>query len=509
MRRMTTTPIHTTPQPLDLPRLVMRRAGLVALAVWSLAVVLGLSRVGDDIEDEVSAAMTLGGMVARLGSLATVDDGAALASLNALQQARPLRHLQLQVRDEQGKPLLAAVAEPASGWAMSLLLSLHREWLSAPDARQVSWVLTRPGDVRWTVSLHASHESERREALRNFSAVLALLLLCTLGLLVAMHWNVRRALAPVGRLLEAMAGIEEHNVQKLRSLPMMPSRELEAVATGLRHLGDALALAETQRRLLSQQVLGLQEDERGRLARELHDEFGQRLTALRVDAAWLGRRLAADPALLPVVQGMARQCELVQHDIRQLLTRLQPFGASLTNALDTDTGESMQQLLQLLQALVASWAPPGREQGFQVQLKVHWLDAQGRPGHGPTSAQADALGLPRALALTLYRISQEALTNVARHAQARQAMVELHIAGDLAPGSAVSLDWQVSDDGQGLAGLAGGLPRGNGLAGMRERVWAQGAELQCDAAQPGEAAPGLRLSARFEFHWLVAPRGLS
>jgi two-component system sensor histidine kinase UhpB len=452
--------------------------------------------------------MALGGLVAQLGSLADVDEGSAVASLNALQQARPLRHLQLQVRDGRGRSLLNPAAEPAVGWAMGTLLTMHREWLSAPDARQVNWVLPRPGGAHWTVSLHASHESERREALRNFSAVLALLLLCTLGLLAAMHWNVRLALAPVGRLLEAMAGIEEHNVQKVRALPTMPSRELESVAAGLRHLGAALTLAETQRRLLSQQVLGLQEDERARLARELHDEFGQRLTALRVDAAWLGHRLAANPQLAPVVEGMARQCELLQQDIRLLLTRLQPFGPAVIPSRDTPGGESVQRLLQLLQALAASWTPPGREEGLQVQFQARWLDAGGQAWAGPSPAQAEALRLPRTLVLVLYRISQEALTNVARHAGASQALLQLDIAGDTTAGSAVGLAWQVSDNGQGLPDVGVGLPRGNGLVGIRERVWAQGAELHCEAVQPGAPAPGFRLSARFENQWLMTPEAV-
>ena len=67
-----------------------------------------------------------------------------------------------------------------------------------------------------------------------------------------------------------------------------------------------------------------------RLARELHDEFGQRLTALRVDAAWLARRAADTPAMQgqvqQVVDGMADQCRQIQRDIRGLLARLQPFG---------------------------------------------------------------------------------------------------------------------------------------------------------------------------------------
>lgn len=220
-----------------------------------------------------------------------------------------------------GPPPAPPVAAPL-GW----LLALHRELLSAPDHRHVSWTVPRADGASWTVSLAASHDSERREAMANLVDMLLLLLACVAGLLLVMRWNVRRAFAPLDRLLEAIAGIELHNVKAVQALPTMPIRELEAVAGALRHLGGALDAAEAQRRLLSQQVLTLQEDERARLARELHDEFGQCLTALRVDAAWLARRVADQPALRQVVDGMSGQCERVQLDIRGPPTRLQPFG---------------------------------------------------------------------------------------------------------------------------------------------------------------------------------------
>ena len=122
----------------------------------------------------------------------------------------------------------------------------------------------------------------------------------------------------MGRLLQAIAGIEGHDARQVQALPTMPTRELESLAAALRHLGAALDQAEAQRRQLSQQMLTLQEDERARLARDLHDEFGQRLTALRVDAAWLARQVAGDARLQQVVDGMAQQCALVQADIHQV-----------------------------------------------------------------------------------------------------------------------------------------------------------------------------------------------
>ena len=494
----------------------MRRAGLVGVLVLLLAVVLGLARMGDDIDDEVDAAMTLAAVMARLGQLGQTDDRSALDSLRAMQAEHPLRHLALQVHAQDGSLLLGPPPAAPASVPWRWLLQLHQTWLSAPDDRRVAWPVPRADGSRWTVSLAASHDSERREAMGSLLGVLGLLLLAVAGLLAVMHWNVRRAFAPLGRLLQAIAGVENHDPRQVQALPTMPTRELESLAAALRHLGAALEQAEAQRRQLSQQVLTLQEDERARLARDLHDEFGQRLTALRVDAAWLARQVPGDARLQQVVDGMAQQCALVQADIRSLLTRLQPFGPAGPEAAQA---ESLARGLALLQALVDSWQGSGPEPGLACSIDLAWHDASGRLQAWPAGDAAQALWLPRPMWLAIYRISQEALTNVARHADARTAGLRLHLRGDRQPGDGLRVDWQAWDDGIGLPQadgelpadgvlpVAAVLPRGNGLAGLQERVWAQGGTLQCSPAQPGAARPGLRLAASFQTRLLPPPDG--
>ena len=482
--------------PLDLTRLVMRRAGLVAGLVVLLAVLLGVLRMNEDIDGEVDAAMALAGVVARLGNLAQAEDDEVIASLRQLLGTQPLRHLELQVHAADGRLLLGPPAPASVARPLGWLLALHRELLSAPDSRRVAWTVPRPGGAPWTVALAASHDSERREAMVSLLGMLLLLGLCVAGLLLAMRWNLRRALAPLGRLLDAIAGIEAHQPQAVRSLPTMPIRELEAVALALRHLGNAIESAEAQRRLLSQQVLTLQEDESVRLARELHDEFGQRLTALRVDAAWLARRVADQPSLKAVVDGMSQQCERVQQDIRSLLVRLQPFGV-VSDA--EPAGESLSRLTALLHRLVAGWATPGREAATAYRLDLAWQDAGNGAGQPwPEPALADRLCLPRPLLLAIYRISQEALTNVARHADATQVVLRLQCSGVAAPDAALAVAWSVCDDGLGLPSAEAALRRGNGIAGIQERVWALGGELQVGPAGAASSRPGLCLAAQLQ-----------
>ena len=128
------------------------------------------------------------------------------------------------------------------------------------------------------------------------------------------------------------------------------------------------------------------------------------------------------------------------------------------------------------------------------------------------SRMAQGALLPRELLLTLYRISQEALTNVARHARAERAVLRLslvsevdHRTGGDSPPSVVRgrVRWSVEDDGCGLEAAA--WQRGNGLAGVKERVWAVGGDLQWEPLEPGAPRPGLRLHA--ELPWSLGEAG--
>ena len=96
--------------------------------------------------------------------------------------------------------------------------------------------------------------------------------------------------------------------------------------------------------------------------------------------------------------------------------------------------------------------------------------------------------------LALYRISQEALTNVARHAQAGSAALRVVFERG-ADGRARALRWSVEDDGVGLADSRAAAQQGTGLAGVRERLWALGGELII-AGRGGAGGRGTRLAAR-------------
>lgn len=204
-------------------------------------------------------------------------------------------------------------------------------------------------------------------------------------------------------------------------------------------------------RELAQGLIALQEKERAALARELHDEIGQRCTALRIETALLRHCSLDDHAGLLAAAGRADdEAAALYRLARDLLRRLRPA------QLD-ELG-----LVAALQELCESW-----EQRSGVAC-VFLHDG------GP-------MQFDDAVDIAVYRIVQEALTNAMRHARARTVRIRLRQLGD-------TLRLEVEDDGCGMDPAA--AQRGLGLLGATERAAALGGQLQVHS-QPGA---GLRLS---------------
>ena len=203
-------------------------------------------------------------------------------------------------------------------------------------------------------------------------------------------------------------------------------------------------------RVLAQQLITLQEQERHRLARELHDEIGQCCIGLQVNAA----TIAADTAnTLPdahaSAQAIAQTAQDLQRTVRGMLEHLRPV------ALD-DLG-----LTDALQSLTTRWSTTHR---IPCTLSCS----------GPLANLGEAHNI------TLYRVAQEGLTNVARHAQARA--VHMHVRASEGPAPRW-VELSLVDDGCGFR-QTNPTQSGMGLAGMRERVHALQGTLTLAALAP-------------------------
>lgn len=205
-----------------------------------------------------------------------------------------------------------------------------------------------------------------------------------------------------------------------------------------RRASDALKHQRDELRRLSARLTHAREEERRHLSRELHDELGQQLTAIRIELGALRRDSHGETA--------DRLRELIGH-VDMLVGSVRRIAADLRPAMLDDLG-----LEAALEWLVKEW---GERTGLALRLQVHPLREQ----------------LSEAAKIAVYRIVQEALTNVARHANARSAIVSLQ-------SQAGHLRIVVADDGVGLSHGAVDKRQSNGLRGIRERARSLGGHAE-------------------------------
>jgi two-component system sensor histidine kinase UhpB len=449
-----------------LSRFLMLRIAAVSLAMMACALLLALWQARLNIAREERGATETARLFDELDGLESGPAGDMPAHLSALRQISAqgrLRHLQLQLQDDHGNDLLPRLPETSTP------LQRGYAWLLPPAYGGVKpttpqWNLQRADGRRFHVTLLLDPGSERSESLTDIVGLLGILLGYGALTLLAVYVALRLALRPMRKIIYAIGQYQRDRYDY--RLPPLRLLELHTIGQALNHMAQSLASSQEARRRLDLQLRSLREDERSRLARELHDELGQRLTAMRADTAWLVRRSLGQPPLADVANALAEHCEHVQHALRDLLQRLrarQPY---------EDEDEPLP-LHRLLHELVDSWRDmPDQGTRFELAMAI------------------DEHAVGGDVALTVYRLTQEALTNIARHAQATRVGIRLALHDD------GRLEWSVCDDGNGLTDPGQAAYRGNGLVGMRERVWALHGEIDMFATHPHSSRPGLTIRAR-------------
>jgi PAS domain S-box-containing protein len=246
---------------------------------------------------------------------------------------------------------------------------------------------------------------------------------------------------------------ESFTEDELHLLQVVADRVAPAIERG--RLDETVRAGREQLKTLSRRLLSAREAEHRRLAVELHDELGQVLTAVKINLAFLERQSGAAPAHL---KDAIASVDGAMERVRDLALDLRP------SVLD-DLG---------------------------LPAAIRWYaDRFARSTHIEAHLSIDALPrLPPELEIACFRVAQEALTNVTRHARARNTWVDLHL-------DAGALDLRVRDDGIGfdadLARERATLGASMGLLGMQERVSLAGGEYEL-ATRPGG---GTTVGARF------------
>jgi PAS domain S-box-containing protein len=206
--------------------------------------------------------------------------------------------------------------------------------------------------------------------------------------------------------------------------------------------------AEIEKRDLERRMRDAREEERRRIAREVHDELGQGLTALKIDLAWLRGRLAdGKPDLLSKMESMNRMVASTLETVQRVSSELRPG---------------------ILDSLGLSAAVEWFVRDFETRTAIECFLA----------LEPEEITLEPDLATDIFRILQEALTNVARHSQATWVRVHLQQ-------KPAAVELRVIDNGVGISDDQAGRPDSLGLLGMRERLAATGGRLSIQGL-PGE-----------------------
>jgi len=242
---------------------------------------------------------------------------------------------------------------------------------------------------------------------------------------------LRRAFGPLRRLARVMGGVDPGQPGRRAPASRRAGREVMALTEALNSMLERL---EAERRESGRRALAAQESERSRIARELHDEVGQTLTAvaLRAERAAGGERSAQGEALTDIAEIVLRSLD----DVHRIGRELRP------EALDD---------LGLVNALLALCSRVAEQDGLRVRPDLSWSLPELSPERE----------------LVIYRVAQEALTNAVRHAGGTVATVSLKPADR-------GVVLVVVDDGRGLPVRR----TERGLAGMRERALLIGATLE-------------------------------
>lgn len=375
------------------------------------------------------------------------DPEAKLAGIvDGLQK---LRHISVALTRD-GEPEDSAPAD-----ADALRVEAPPEWFVAmvrPEPTRLRIPIVLEGKSYGTL-LIASHPTDEIAEIWDSivtqvqfgSAIAAALLILTMLV-------VSRALAPIQSLADAMADLETGRYDT-RVVPT-GSAEIAAICAKLNHLAATLEGAVADKQRLAERVVSLQDVERKEIARELHDEFGPYLFALRAHATALMRMAdAATPDIAGLRKhgaAMLEQVNALQQFNRRVLDRLRPAGLS-----ELGLGEA-------LAALVRFW------RGAHPEVTV---DTDMSDAFGPIGETAE---------LTIYRVVQEALTNAFRHSGATQVGVTIAPVAGIGRNAAARV--RVSDNGK---GLPPDHRLGLGLTGMRERVMALGGSMAVTSAAGG------------------------
>lgn len=333
-------------------------------------------------------------------------------------------------------------------------------WFATLDG----WVFGRPRPIVQPLSVHdfaagtvtttAEPSAALRQSWSQVSLAAWVALAMATGVSILAAFLIGHALRPVRAIVGNLRKLEQGD-RNLR-LPAFRTPEFNHIARAVNELAETLVRLDATRTAMTAKLFQVQEDERRALARDLHDEFGQCLTATL--------------ALANLIEANAAEQQEMAQDARTITKMQQRMIHTLRGSLAGLRAQHIEEI-----GLEASLRQLFAEYNVQSGARaVFRLTASGR-----------LTAIPKHVALNIYRIAQECLTNALRHGTPTE--VRLSVAHSESPTQSIALS--VEDDGGGDADLLN-HSTGNGMLGIRERIAALGGSLLI-----GRTAAGVRIAA--------------
>lgn len=284
---------------------------------------------------------------------------------------------------------------------------------------------------------------EIAEVWKDTTGLLGLVTITFLLINVFVYVAVKHTFKPVSNILSGLVQIEQGLYTS--RLPVFKQTELKGIGEKFNVMADTLQKSAQNNHRLTQQIINLQEDERKSLARDIHDEIGQYLTAIHVDASAImnAKRMSTAKNSAKEISSVTQQMMLMVQD---LLQRLRP-------RIIDELGVGLA-----IGELVHHW----RQKNRKVMINC--------------AVSKDVGLIDESAAITAYRVMQESLTNITKHANANNVNVEVVQDKE-------KIYIKIEDDGVGFDKSK--MSDGYGLVGMKERIEGLLGEMKI------ESSPGL------------------
>jgi two-component system, NarL family, sensor histidine kinase UhpB len=306
-----------------------------------------------------------------------------------------------------------------------------------------------------SVTTFAEPDAALRQSWGRVSVIAAVASALAAGIAVLAALMIGHTLLPAGTIIQGLRELQKGN--NAFRLPRFRAAEFDHIAYAVNDLAEDLSRTNAARAALTTRLLQVQEDERRALARDLHDEFGQSLTATIALAALIGSSTAAGR-------------EDVAEDARKIAAVQKRMMETLRSTLVRLRSQNIEEI--------------GLEASLRQLVSDYNMQSASK-----TAFRLNVIGqmasVPKQVAIDIYRIAQECLTNAVKHGTPTE--VRLKVEHLMQGSGAIALS--VEDDGGGDAGRIR-KDGGHGLLGIRERIAALGGKLSI-----GNAASGLRIAA--------------